>query len=370
MDAKQVSGRRLKDRLEILGKKVLEAHQHKSALKSLQAELGADSPSREELIAELTKCNKHQQTPVFKRCGISSLDLVRHAELRLLEHEQLGLFASHSISTSNEFPTLLARIPVFPPLDRGKQKGLLDKDNALAFDTPFGRGRRHGPPVTTDDEDRLIALMRLRKRRVIGKAGQLPIPLSGTPYTPNGEGQLRVHWVCCTISQIHEEMNISNSGLNYETTLDSLKRLNAIVLEVETKKQSLYFGDSRKGTAFKLVDIVWELFHDHGVVTAQFSPIVALWLESQSTYLNWEVRKELKGRNARALHRFLSTQPKHYCKEVMYIAQAISWEGEKRRMMKPFASILERLVALDWLTHFEISGTGRKVPYVVDIWRK
>ncbi len=310
-----------------------------------------------------------ETTSLKRRRGIASNALVEREELRVIKYEQLGLFDSFPIDARNEFPTLLARLPIFPPLDREKQKKKMDKDNAFVFHTPFGQGRRHGPPVTTDDEDRLIALMRLRSRKVIGEGPRLPIPLTGPQYHRDDNGNLNVHWVCCTIVQIHEEMGISNAGENYETTLQCLKRLAAIVLEIETNKQSLYFGQSTKGTSFKLVDIVWESYQMEGIIKAQFSPLVAHWLEQQATYLNWDVRRKLKSRNARAVHRFLSTQPKFYEREMAYIAKAIDWEGDRRRMKGVFSKILKQLVNLNWLKDYEITGTGRKEPFRIKTWR-
>ena len=303
-----------------------------------------------------------------KRRGMPSPELVRQAELRIVEREQLGLFDSFPVQPGNEFPTLLARLPIFPAVARARQKKLLDADNALPFETPFGKGRRHGPPVTVEDEDCLIALIRLRQRRLVGQGGKLPIPI-GSPHFTDSADKVSVHVVCCTLSQVLAEMGQCDSGRNFQRALQAFKRLAAMVIEVETRQADRYFGPSTKGTSFKLVDIVWEAFETQGLILAQFPPVVVNWLENHASYIQWDVRRKLTGRNARALHRFLSTQPRTYAADMVWLAQTIGWEGDKRRMRSAFQTVLQQFMDLQWLERYEISGTGRRVPHRIHIWR-
>lgn len=287
-------------------------------------------------------------------------------ERAMFEAEQLGLFEVQDITAENEIPTLMARLPIFPATDRSKQQNHLDVDNALPFTTPFGRGRRHGPPVNTDDEDRLFALMRLRTKKLIGRGDQLPVPQS---TLINGEENVGVHWVCCTISDIHNELGLTDSGANFKFTRESLKRLNGTVIELETKKEELYFGKSYTGTGFKLIDIIWKNYETEGMIKAQFTPIVANWLENHASYINWEVRKKLKSRNARALHRFLSTQPNHYKRNLKDVAETISWEGESRRMKAGFTKLLNELVDVGWLKDWQFKQERKRMPIMLEVIR-
>ena len=304
-----------------------------------------------------------------RRPRSASPELVRQAALRFLEREQLGLFDSFPVQPGNEFPTLLARLPIFPAIARARQKKLLDADNALPFETPFAKGRRHGPPVSVEDEDCLIALIRLRQRRLVGQGGKLPIPIGSHHFTDSA-GKVSVHVVCCTLSQVLTEMGQCDSGRNFQRALQAFKRLAAMVVEVETQQAHRYFGQSTKGTSFKLVDIVWEAFETQGLILAQFPPVVVHWLENHASYLQWDVRRKLTGRNARALHRFLSTQPRTYDADMVWLAQTIGWEGDKRRMRTAFETVLQQFIDLQWLEAYEISGTGRRVPHRIHIWRR
>lgn len=362
------ASRPLESTLERLAAKARESKRLKNEALEVQAECLDYVPHAKSPDVEPAPADPNGSDSTKKNRGTPSPELVRKAELRLLEKEQLGLFDSFPIQPGNEFPTLLARLPIFPAIARARQQRLLDADNALPFETPFGRGRRHGPPVSVEDEDCLIALIRLRNRCLIGEGGTFPVPI-GTPHFTDEKGRASVHVVCCTLSQVLAEMGQCDSGRNFDRALKSFKRLAAMVVELETKKSDRYFGKSTKGMSFKIVDIVWEAFEMQGLILAQFPPVVVNWLENHASYIQWDVRRKLTGRNARALHRFLSTQPKTYDANMLWIAETIGWEGDKRRMRTAFQAILEQFVKLNWIEGYEISGTGRRIPYRIHVWR-
>lgn len=305
------------------------------------------------------------EAPPNGRRGAASREIVRKAERQLVQQEQLGLFSVALLRPGNEIPTLLARLPIFPAIARSRHRALLDRDNAYPFVTPYGRGRRHGPPVDVEDEDVLIALMRLRQRRVAGPGRHLPVPLVTLQ-----QDNIHVHVVCGTVSQILDEMGLTDAGLNYQRVMDSLKRLSAVMVEVEVTQQTKYFGTATTGKTHRLVEIEWAMFESEGYILAQFSPIVSAWLENQVSYLDWKIRRQLNSRNARAVHRFLSTQNKVYENQIERIAETVGWEGDKRRMRTGFEAILKQLQELDWLEEWTITGTGRKIPYRLYIKRR
>ncbi len=310
-----------------------------------------------------------QKTKASRR-GVPSPKLVEEAERAFLMQEQLGLFTALPLRPSNEFPSLLARLPIFPAIARSRQQPLLDKDNALPFKTPFGRGRRHGPPVCIEDEDYLIALTRLRQKAVRGHGTKLPIPITSNPGFADNEGNVQVHVVHCTIVQILEEMGLdTNAGPGYQRVVEALYRLRNVSIELETRKQEKYLGKVTRSTSFKLVDIDMATFESNGVVFAQFHPIVAKWLQHDATFLDWSVRRQLRGRNARALHRFLSSQPKDYENDLATIAEITGWEGEKRKLRSQVEAALKQMQALNWVDSWEFTGTGRRIPYRLIVHR-
>jgi hypothetical protein len=285
----------------------------------------------------------------------------------LFEMEQLGLFTSSPVVPNNEYPTLLTRLPIFPPILRSRQKKRLDQDNALVFKTPFGTGRRHGPPLTTEDEDTLIVLLTLRDRRITGRADRLPFPVPGV-YSFKEDGCCCVHTVVCTASQILEMKGISNGGSARDWTLESIRRLAATTLEINVNKHERYFGKMTKGTTIKLLDVVWSIYETEGYLLMQFSPIVANWLEREYTYISWSVRKELT-ELGKSVHRFLSSQPKYYKGELATIAKVIGCDIPNRNLRPRFREVLDKLVTLDWLKQYKISGTGRNTPLTLETWR-
>lgn len=296
-------------------------------------------------------------------------NLIANANSKLLNAEQMGLFTSYPISKRSSIPTLLARIPIFPPMSSAEQKLILDNDLALCFQTPFGRGRRFGPPVTVYDEEVLFSLMSLSVKRLIGKAEHLPIPITDDKWLIDKEGNLTVQISIQTVSQILEEMGLTQSGKNYKACLASLKRLNHVSIEIETTKKDLYLGTSWSGEKIRLVDIKWQSYEADGVIFAQFTPIIAKWMTEQFTYYRMDIRRKLKTSNARAWHRFLSTQGQSYKAELDYIADAVGWSGSRSRMKPAVQKFMTELKEVHQWCDFKITGTGRKEPFVLHMYR-
>jgi hypothetical protein len=295
-----------------------------------------------------------------------SIDLLSDANNKLNRGEQLGLFNSYDIAKSKSFPTLLGRLPIFIPGPSGRQKEMIDDDLALVFETPFGRGRRFGPPVTCKDEEVLFALLRLSEKRLIGRSDRLPVPLeSSNEWLLDNDQNLTVQITMATVGQIIEEMSLTLGGNNYKYVVDSIKRLNQISIELETRKQDMYFGESWTGGKFRIVDIQWKTYHDQGLVYCQFTPLMAKWLKEHATYYSWDIRRQLKTDNAKALHRFLSTQGKSYSNTLVYIAKVIEWYGNKSRLRPQMQSILETLRDDFSWCDFRITGNGRKTPFTL-----
>jgi hypothetical protein len=315
-------------------------------------------------LARMISSETQGDAPGTQGEQIASVDLVAPREV---EMEQISLFTSHDIRPNNEYPTLLTRLPIFRPSHRSKQNRLLDQDNALQFVTPFGSGRRHGPPLTILDEDTLIAIMRLRSKCLIGKGQHLPFPVPVT-YQADERGRVRVHTVTCTITQINTEKRLTDAGPNYRATLDSVKRLAATSLEINVNSHERYFGAISRGTTIKLLDVVWTAMETDGFLLIQFSPLTAAWLENEYTYIDWGVRLQLSDLG-KSLHRFLSGQPKHYKGHLGKIALTVGYDGPARNLKPRFRVAFEELKSVSWLQSYEFSGTGRKSPISIEIYR-
>jgi hypothetical protein len=351
--------------MDFLNQRVKEAKEKKEIQLQIHDELAPDPEIIDEIILEN---DTSSVLSLNKNRGIGR-SLVNKANNKLIEAEQLGLFTSFPIQNKNAIPTLLARLPIFLPIPEDKQIALLDKDLSFPFETAFGRGRRFGPPATIEDEDVLIALMRLSEKRVIGHPEKLPIPITNKQWLHNEVGELTVQVVMATEAQILKELRITDGGKNYAKIRSSLKRLNHISIELETKKKDRYFGDSWTGEKIDLIDIRWRNFEEDGIIFGQFSPVIVRWLKDHATYFNWEIRRKLPSANARALHRFLSTQGKYYTAELTYIAETIAWDGNLSRLKPRMEAVLKSLRDDHKWCDYKIKGTGRAKPFVLEFWR-
>ncbi|MEN8132947.1 MAG: hypothetical protein ABFS45_22775 [Pseudomonadota bacterium] len=355
--------------MKFLEKRTTEAQKKITDQTTMVKECATERESLETEILELEAPNETSPSVKNRKKGIGR-KIVKAADNKLLQGEQLGLFTSFPISDKNSIPTLLARLPIFIPVPASKQAKLLDLDLSYPFKTPFGRGRRFGPPVTIEDEDVLFSMLQLSERRLIGKGTRLPIPLENDQWLRDENGNLTVQVTIATVGQINNEIGWSRSGKNYKKTLASIKRLAHVSIELETRRKDTYLGESWNGENIRLVDIKWRAYEEEGLVFAQFSPIMVKWLREQATYYNWSVRRQLKSSNGRALHRFLSTQGKHYRAELDYIADAIEWDGDRDRIRPRMEAVMRQLRDnLDWCD-YEITGTGRTTPFILEFWRR
>lgn len=309
------------------------------------------------------------ESPGRKKRGMAGRKLVDNARQWLLEQEGRGLFTAIPIVPGNEYPTLMSRLPLFPAVSRRKQKRMLDEDNGFPFTTSFGHGRRFGALTTVDDEDVLLAVLKLRTYRLCGRGAHLPIGIADV-LGRDADGYCGVHTAIFTLTQLLEELGHKPTGPNYRNALRSLRRLSSLVVELETAKKERYFGKEsptlrpvKQGGGIRLVEIAWSIHEESGVVLAQFSPIVVTWLEREFTYVNREIRKQLPAWDERAIHRFLSSQPAVYSEYLAKIASAAGIIAPSNKMKSIFVRTLDRLQTLGWLNHYRIDGTGRATPH-------
>ena len=297
--------------------------------------------------------------------GRTSESVVEQAQLDLFQLERSGQFTTVSISPQNEFPTLLTRIPIFVPGRAGKQRDRLDKDNALPFQTSWGTGRKFGPPLTVYDEDTLMALGRLRQNMLIGAPSKMPYPVSKL-YATSEQPDVHVHVVLCMLSDIQAVCGTSVGGRNNKLRLESVRRLAATKIEFNKETQDkVQFS----GTTIDLVHVKWDVYADNAILYIQFSPIMAQWLERAYTYIDWNLRRTLRSDVGKAVHRFLSGQPKTYQIFTRKLQSTIGHIGPYKHFMADLREALEQLRKAGWVHSFQIMGNGRKHPHKLQLRR-
>ena len=257
-----------------------------------------------------------------------------------------------------EYPTALTRLPIFLP--GWAQNQPLDTDNALRFCTPWGSGRRHGPPLTVYDEDTLIALLRLRQRALSGPPESMPCQVTSENGSSAGPG-VSVHVVQCRVSDIQRMCGASTGGMNNKRRLDSVKRLTATRIEFDPLVRDRLRVVTPGGTV-GLLDVRWKPYEENALLYVQFPPAMTAWLEDSYTRIDWAVRCKLRTDVAKAVHRFLSGQPKGSQIGTKKLQAVIDYRGAHKAFLYRLRGALEQLVEIGWLTSWSIVGTGRATP--------
>ncbi len=282
---------------------------------------------------------------------------IERTQMNLFESVRAGRFECVPLYPRSEFPTLLTRVPIFLPGHSIRQQQVLDKDNALQFSTSWGKGRRHGPPLTTYDEDTLIAIGLLRQWLLRGNPNKFPIKVSPIAQRYSQPvNKTHVHVVTCRLSDIQKICGGTKGGNNNELRLASIKRLAATSIEI-TKQAAAKTGE--RGTTIRLIDVAWEAWEENAIFYIQISPILAQWLEKEFTYIDWEIRCQLSGLG-KALHRFLSGQPKIYAISILKLKEVICSLDPHKEFTRQLRTTLNKMTTIGWLKSWDISGNARQ----------
>ena len=293
--------------------------------------------------------------------GRASNAIIQKAQLSLFDGERQGKFSKLPILPSSEFPTMLTRLPIFVPGRRSTQRRLIDKDNAMPFETPWGLGRKHGPPLTVHDEDTLLVLGMLRQDRLSGKGSKLPISVADMM----GQGdEVQVHVLFTTLSEIEARFGNAKNGQMFKHRLDSIKRLASTRIEFEMLSDKAV----SRGTIVSLMDVAWDQWEKEALLYIQFSPVMAYWYENAYSYLDWNVRMSLPD-TGKAIHRFLSSQPKKYAIYAEKLRKTIGYPRGAKYFARDMRESLRRMKDLDWLAGYRIEGTGRARPHKLIVSR-
>ena len=342
-------------------RKLIARSQQAQARKEAKVEASATTASADQPSETKSKSISNRR-PERGRCRTS---LIEDAQLNLFKLEQQGRFTSLPVRPESEYPTFLTRLPIFRPCKRTNQRELLDNDNAMPFSTPWGEGRKHGPPLTIYDEDTLIAIGRLRNNRLIGQPERLPVPVSQI-YRKDGKADVNVHVVQCMLSDIQEMCECARGGAADRMRLDSIKRLAAVTIEFDTKTAAKFVGT---GTTVKLIDVLWQRYTEDAILYIQFTPLMAAWYETEYTFLAWNVRRKLSD-TGKAVHRFLSSQPKRYEIFTKKLMCTIGYLRGHNKFLADLRLTMKQLEEDGWAISWEIEGTGRLTPHKLCITRR
>jgi len=298
--------------------------------------------------------------------GYSSRKALNQQLSLALPGEEQGLIERTRLPPIDELPTFFTRVPLFAPGFSRSQRALIE-DARLKISTSWGSVIRNGPALTIYDEDTLYALVHLRDSRIVAPMEYLPTGSDlSAELVLEGESDPRpvVHWTRCLISDIQRFLGRSDGGRSTKDTLESIKRIARTSLEFETEIPHV----AQRGGILRIYDVLWECWEQDSVIFVQFSPMIGKWLEKDFTYIDWEVRRQLTD-TGKAVHRFLSSQPKLYNIGCEKLRSTIFYMRDFKSFMRDLRSILAQLEQIGWLSGFEISGTGRKTPYVLHVSR-
>lgn len=295
----------------------------------------------------------------------SSSDVVESAFDQVFDALHSNDVESVSIRPGNEFPLLFTRLPIFIPTRRIRQKNdLMDINTAVHFECPFGSGARKGPPLTVFDEDVFFALLKLRQNRVTGEGSKMPIECSGFDLTVN------VDHLICNVLDVLEILGIKRNGKAYERVVTSIKNMAATTIELEKRIVDRYFGPYHKGASFRLYQVKWVSGPSETVFEIQFEPVITRWLQSEFSYVDWNIRKQIKSPLAKAVHRFLSSQGRLYEISLKKLSATVGSNTDPSKFSNRLRSALDELVAIGFLDGYEIRGSGRRAPQMLVTWRK
>lgn len=305
---------------------------------------------------------------------------IRHTAQQKLESLAKGsMVEQFDLFPGKEWPTPFCRIPLFPPVQRRKaraaQQQALEHNDFVPLVSKWDGGGiwRSGPALTVFDEDTLLALVRLRRVGLKGPRARMPDrALEGRKnlIAPDGEHDVTVHATYCLVSDVETEARGEPmpakgwGGDALQRRRESIERLGAQILMFE----SPHGRDEYRGKQIRLLSLDWIGDDSEACYYIQFHPLMVSWLEQYRTYLDPKIRRKLTPLG-RALYRLLASQRSNrtYSDTLSEIAGAIGYERDLRFLKRDAITVLEKLVSLEFLSSFEIKGTGRATPYRMNV---
>lgn len=266
------------------------------------------------------------------------------------------------------YPALFTRVPVFGPLG-DRTEADTDWRTPERYETPWGVIERFGPGLDMYDEDTILAMLHLcRQKKVVGPRRDVQRrhltavgrnELGTHIEADETDDEIEVYEGCTSAYRINKYLGRPTGGKGLRECRESIQRLALTQLffhqeELKRFRQVNFFllaGDR----------------DPRGEIWVQFNPAMSTLLKHY-TYINIDVRRQLSD-TGKAVHKFLSSQPRQYKIGVDKLMMAIGYRGEAKKFRTLLKAQLKKLQEIGWLTNYVLSGTGRATPFVLYIER-
>lgn len=276
------------------------------------------------------------------------------------------------ISKPNEskYPALFTHIPLFEPIkDRSKAetKGWDPDKDADIYNADNIEIRRFGPGLTIYDEDTLIAILQLAAQKSLkGTRSAISKALNDISLSGDSEAVEEVYLGVVTAFKINEYLQRGTGGEQLRHCQESIDRLAVTVLMIYSEE----FQKKGNTNFFRYV----RDYSADGDVYIKIEPDMVRLLKDY-TRVDLTVRRHLSD-VGKSVHRFLSGQGNEYSVEIATLMSRLRYQGPlkefNRALMgrKGEEGQLDMLVRCKWLESWEVTGTGRKSPFVLHTKRK
>jgi hypothetical protein len=292
-------------------------------------------------------------------------------QLSMIEDLDNSIFESILPIVSEEnskYPTLLSIVPLFAAGER--EKYTTDQHEGLVYPLERGRIRRIGAGLDVYDEDTLIAILQLAaEKKLVGPPEFMPVALPSVKSKNTTVYKGKV-----SAGSINSFLGRSDGGSDLLRTRESIRRL---------ANQRLWFEGIGAGVGEMEMEGVTDFFKYTGStdlkgdLIIQISPEMVNLLKSYEV-IDMTIRRKLND-IAKAVHRYLLPQVSKFSIKFDDLAEAICYDqggvllkrsliGRKQTpKQKARPNQLDLLVELGFLQEWEITGTGRKKPFVLSI---
>lgn len=281
-------------------------------------------------------------------------------------------------NTSSKYPSLFTRVPLFEPTrDRTRSDTKTwGKDGGDFYHLGPLRIQRFGPGLSIYDEDTLISILQLGSERSIrGTRAVINQHLKSTDSSYEGDPNAieEVYIGCVTSYRINAYLDRGTGGDQLKQCQESMDRLGLT--------QLLFYNDEQRQVGkTKFFDYVRH-YDPEGEIYIKIDSFMVNLLKEYTTF-DLTVRRQLSD-VGKSCHRFFSGEVDDTFSICLNeLMELIRYRNElkdfKRALIgrKPTARSkgevgqLEIMKDLKWLEDFEISGTGRKSPFVLHAKRK
>lgn len=197
-----------------------------------------------------------------------------------------GARSAFAVNPDTTFSDLISLVPIFP-LEAYAPGSL---ENPREFSTPVGKAKLHGPLLTEQDQNTFSAMARLH-RNLSASASQ-----GSCESSSDTSMQIDCGRVFCSADYVHSELQFDDHApeacasdqstrrlstllSDSDTTVESIKRLNALRLELELHTRDEFLNLAVTGLFTSIVDVEWQRHRGITTLIYQFPSVVLPWIE-------------------------------------------------------------------------------------------